>query len=103
MQEPSWLSITKTENFQWLKYFMTVKTFSVVWTDEEVPNPQQPLTEFDAPIPLRGAVRVANEWIKRQAVCVKGIRDFKWTLTWTWTAEEDDVLAWNSWLLDHES
>jgi hypothetical protein len=87
---------------QWFKYFKTVKTFTVVWTDDRTYNPQDFTKILEAPIALNGAIRVANEWIRRQAVCVKGMRDMKETLTWTWTAEESDVLAWNSWLLDHQ-
>lgn len=82
---------------------MTVKMLTVVCTDDQTYNPQDLTRKLEPPVALSGAIRTANQWIKSQAVCVKGMRDMKETLTWTWTADEDGVLAWHSWLLDHQS
>lgn len=78
--------------------------FTVVWTNDRTHNPYDftRRRELEGPTALMGAIRVANEWIKRKAVCVKGLKDINETLTWTWIAEEGDVLGWNSWLLDHQ-
>jgi len=71
----------------WFRYFGTVRKFTVVCTILLKYGTEPPET-------LMHCIRVANKWLKREAVLVKDSKGQKWT--WTWMAEKGSVLLWNS-------
>jgi len=67
---------------QWLKYFGTVKTFRVIWTNsgpgalpstyrDHVSHRVLP-REISPPTALLGCIKVANKWLKVEGILAKG-------------------------------
>ncbi|TVY36332.1 hypothetical protein LOCC1_G007918 [Lachnellula occidentalis] len=95
----------------WFRYLGTVRTFTLVWT---VLLNDESEDKFEPPEALNCCIRIANKWLKREAMFVKGESPKEYTSsvssifrgrvhteetvtwTWTWMAEKGSVLLWNS-------
>jgi hypothetical protein len=104
----------------WFKYFGTVSKFTVVWKDSKPWKQGDFRLAPDPPEALKGAIRVANKWLKTEAILVKAkLQERKEvsskgflpgilrrpdvvlgpeleTFTWIWSVKRDSALVWNA-------
>jgi hypothetical protein len=105
----------------WFKYFGIIQKFTVVWSQLWKPwNFRTIRVAPEPPEALNGAIKVANKWLKTEAVLFKstgqmmkqdnptfsrgrmfnnsGATDVQELemYAWTWKAEGGSVLAWHS-------